>query len=135
MAKAHKGDPTLSARISRSSSNEINKMAEKLKCSRSDLVRKLVTDSVSNQYAMKHGGALDKGVIDLSAYEVDRKMMDTLIGVGAGTGAGFIGYKLSQFIRERYTDSEDQGIDLVIGLGLGLLALVGSMDYLAKAKK
>ena len=130
-----KGEPTLSARIPKQTFREFDSMAKKVGCTRSALLRKVCADATSNQYAMAKGGALDSGVIDFSKFEIEREMMDMLVSVGAGTGAGFLGYKIAQFIRTRYTDNNNDGIELGVGLCLGLLGFLGTLNYMGKPKK
>jgi len=86
-------------------------------------------------YDKAKGGALDSGVIDFSKFEIEREMMDMLVSVGAGTGAGFLGYKMAEFIRTEYTDNNNNGIELGVGLCLGLLGFLGTLNYMGKPKK
>ena len=132
---ATRGEPTISARVPKHTFRQVTVMAEKMKISRSALMRKMCADMTSNQYAMKHGGALDKGVIDFSKIEIEREMIDVLVSVGAGTAAGYLGYKMAKWVRTEYTDNDNEGVELVIGVLMGALAFVGALNYMSKPKK
>lgn len=62
------------------------------------------------------------------------EVMATLVSLGVGTTCGIVGYHLSGVIRQQWGYDEDKGTQMIIGLGVGILGLVGASVLFDKKK-
>jgi len=111
----------LSARLPEPLFKEFVSHANKSKLSQSDYLRKILSKEFTHQTELQFekGGVLTSN--DKFVTDDIRKLM---VSLGAGTAAGFLGYKLAGIIREQMDMDESKGLQTLIGLGIGMATLL-----------
>ena len=59
--------------------------------------------------------------------------VDVLRSIGIGSIFGFTGYQIAKYIRTKYTENDNQGIEILLGLVAGLGGML--LDFQAQSKK
>jgi hypothetical protein len=96
----------------------IEKAALQNNMSRTDYIKTLLANDMQGKYDGKK----------LSSEDVD-----VLRSIGIGSISGFAGYQIAKFIRTKYTENDNQGIEILLGLVAGLGGML--LDFKAQSKK
>jgi len=92
-------------------------------------------NKMSNQTSLDlygEGGGLPTLV---SQEKMNTKDMDMLIQLGLGGVAGVMGFKLMSLARKHYGYDDDNGVNFLGGVALGILAFWGVGSWMSSTKK
>lgn len=96
----------------------IENTAKACNISRTDYIKTLVANDMQGNYDGK---------------KLTPEDVDILRSIGIGSISGFAGYQIAKYIRTKYTENENQGIEILLGLVAGLGGMI--LDFNAQSKK
>lgn len=108
----------VSYNISQAEYSYIENTAKACNISRTDYIKTLLANDMQGNYDGK---------------KLTSEDVDVLRSIGIGSIAGFTGYQIAKYIRTKYTDNENQGIEILLGLVAGLGGMI--LDFNAQSKK
>lgn len=125
-----KNSYTITARVGKDVYDLVQRHCKAQGGNKSDVLRNAVMQYNSTAVTKKY---TDGGVMDLNEVDVSSEDEKMLMSIGVGVGVGMIGYKATKWLRERYSDNENDWIDVMGGVALGLVS--GLLMYNKITKK
>lgn len=101
----------------------IAKQSKKAGMNNTDYVRSIIAKDMDNIDITKFAKGGDLDVQDLNILEA----------VGVGTLSGIIGYKMAKYIRQKYTQNENEAVEMLTGLLTGLGGML--LDITSQGKR
>lgn len=100
---------TLSLKVSPEIADYINEQAKAQGNTKSEYIRNAVN-------AMK----TNKVELSTNNIELNNEDLNVLRTMGIASASGYLGFKLAKLIRTKYTESDNEASDMLIGVALGL---------------
>jgi|APGre2960657423_1045063.scaffolds.fasta_scaffold29777_2 hypothetical protein len=129
--------PSTSVRIPHELKKWVTEQSSALGTTNADIIIRSLKNQQANTSQLADlpkyvsGGSIKAHKITQPPFEIT----DLLIQLGAGTTMGFIGYHISGMVREQMKLDEDKGTQMLIGVGVGLLGMIGTAYLMDKDKK
>ena len=101
---------------------DIDDSAKKLKITRSEYIRIQLSDVQSSGDILKTGGEVNLNDSDYNALRT----------VGLSSVAGIGAYKLTKYLREKYSDNQNDLMDVLAGISVGVMVMIGDINVQTK---